>query len=529
MSAKRLKTTKQIVGSFLLLRAVFSSEAQSTYLYFQNNTDLNLNVSATQFGAHAMDPGEWEATTTSIQSWQLSEEVLRTNRESGVHNGTDFFFDATISHGTDTIVLQLKLTGNFIGSDMWHSAKGSGFDHPWRGDGSFYEQDLTFAGRAMTLKYQSALSGLYDDVTYVLHDKEPYPLDASDLTQPNILNLLSYNIYCLTPPIAFTDQDERCRHIVDVCANYDAVLIQEAFDNDSRVNELIPNMSTVFPHYTAILDTANALEDGGIMIFSRWPILTEAQYYFDACEGADCLANKGVMYAKIDKLGSLYHLFATHTQAFTSAAEVLSRMAQLREIRSFVQSRGIPANEPIIIGGDLNVDMHVNNMSEYDSLLCILTIQEPTYLGHSNTFDPAINYYASGAAEYLDYICAVPNTAFSVSTTNEPLIQRSIEDAMWGHFDLSDHFAIHGRLVYTPAATVSEEDREILRAYPNPTDGLLRFSESVDELSLITMDGKLVLQRSNVSEIEFNDVAAGFYLVRYRLKGGTGVLKVQKN
>jgi hypothetical protein len=38
-----------------------------------------------------------------------------------------------------------------------------------------------------------------------------------------------------------------------------------------------------------------------------------------------------------------------------------------------------------------------------------------------------------------------------------------------------------------------------------------------------------VLQRSNVSEIEFNDVAAGFYLVRYRLKGGTGVLKVQKN
>ena len=128
------------------------------------------------------------------------------------------------------------------------------------------------------------------------------------------------------------------------------------------------------------------------------------------------------MYAKIDKLGSPYHLFATHTQAFTSTAEVLSRMAQLREIRSFVQSRGIPANEPIIIGGDLNVDMHVNNMSEYDSLLSILTIQEPTYLGHPNTFDPAINYYASGAAEYLDYICAIPNPAFSVSTTNEPLI-----------------------------------------------------------------------------------------------------------
>ena len=105
MSAKRLKTTKQIVGSFLLLMAVFSSEAQSTYLYFQNNTDLNLNVSATQFGSHAMDPDEWEANTTSIQPWQLSEEVLRTNRESGVHNGTDFFFDATISHGVRPAIM----------------------------------------------------------------------------------------------------------------------------------------------------------------------------------------------------------------------------------------------------------------------------------------------------------------------------------------------------------------------------------------------------------------------------------------
>jgi endonuclease/exonuclease/phosphatase family metal-dependent hydrolase len=529
MSAKRLKTTKKIGGLLLLLMAVCSSEAQSTYMYFQNNTELSLNVSATQFGSHAMDPGEWESNTTSIQPWQLSEEALRTNRESGVHNGTDFFFDVVVSHGTDTVVLQLKLTGNFIGSDMWHSAKGSGFDHPWRGDGSFYEQDLTFAGRDMTLKYQSALSGLYDDVTYVLHEKEPYPLDASDLTQPNILNVMSYNIYCLTPPISVTDQDERCRHIVDVCADYDAVLIQEAFDNDSRVNELIPNMSTVFPHYTAILDTANALEDGGIMIFSRWPILTEEQYYFDACEGSDCLANKGVMYAKIEKLGSPYHLFATHTQAFTSTAEVLSRMAQLREIRSFVQSRGIPANEPIIIGGDLNVDMHVNNMSEYDSLLSILNIQEPAYLGHPNTFDPAVNYYASGTAEYLDYICAVPNAAFSVSTTNEPLIERSIEDAMWGHFDLSDHFAIHGRLVYAPAANVGEQEQEIIVSFPNPTNGVLRFSQRLDELSLITMDGKLADQKTNVSEIELNELANGFYLVRYRFKGETGVMKVLKN
>ena len=529
MSAKRLKTKKKIGGLLLLLMAVCSSEAQSTYMYFQNNTELSLNVSATQFGSHAMDTGEWESNTTSIQPWQLSEEALRTNRESGVHNGTDFFFDVVVSHGTDTVVLQLKLTGNIIGSDMWHSVKGSGFDHPWRGDGSFYEQDLSFAGRDMTLKYQSALSGLYDDVTYVLHEKEPYPLDASDLTQPNILNVMSYNIYCLTPPIAFTDQDERCRHIVDVCADYDAVLIQEAFDNDSRVNELIPNMSTVFPHYTAILDTANALEDGGIMIFSRWPILTEEQYYFDACEGSDCLANKGVMYAKIEKLGSPYHLFATHTQAFTSTAEVLSRMAQLREIRSFVQSRSIPANEPIIIGGDLNVDMHVNNMSEYDSLLSILNIQEPAYLGHPNTFDPAVNYYASGTAEYLDYICAVPNAAFSVSTTNEPLIERSIHDDLWGYFDLSDHFAIHGRMVYSFASETMDTDRENVTIYPNPTRDVLHFSKQIGRLKLYSSEGRLLHIQGKASSVDLSGFAPGLYILQFNYNGSTKTYRALKN
>ena len=523
-----MKRTKQIGCALLFLMFTYGSEAQSTYLYFQNNTELNLTVSATQFGSHTMDSGEWESNTTSIQSWQLSEDVLRTNRESGVHNGTDFFFDVQVSHGTDTVVLQLKLTGNFIGSDMWHSVKGSGFDHPWRNDGSYYEQDLTFAGRAMTLKYRSALTGLYDDVTYVLHEKEPYPLDVSDLTQPNILNLMSYNIYCLTPPIAFTDQDERCRYIVDVCANYDAVLIQEAFDNDSRINELIPNMSTVFPHYTAILDTSNALEDGGVMIFSRWPILTEAQYYFDACEGSECLANKGVLYAKIEKLGSPYHLFATHTQAFTSAAEVLSRMQQLREIRSFVQSRGIPAAEPVIIGGDLNVDKLVNNMSEYDSLLSILTIQEPTYLGHPTTFDPSINYYASGTSEYLDYICAVPNPFLAVSTTNEPLIERSINNDLWGSFDLSDHFAIHGRLVYSNATETVESTMETIFAYPNPVADILHFSKQLDELSLISMEGKLILQEKGVSMVQLAGLPKGVYLVRYQNSGSAGTIRFFK-
>lgn len=474
-----------------------------------------------------MDPGEWDASNFMLSAWQPSTEVLRTNRESGVHNGVDFFFDVKISSASDTVTLQLMLNGNFIGSDMWHSVKGNGFDHPWYSDGNFYQQNFTFAGKDMTIKYRSEFTGGYDDVVYAFHENEPYPMDSAELLRKEVLNVMSYNIYCLTPPIAFTDQDERCRHIVDVCEGYDVVLIQEAFDNDSRTNELIPNMSPEFPYYTAILDTANTLEDGGIMIFSRWPIETELQYYWKNCESQDCLANKGIMYAKINKLGVPYHIMATHMQAFTSTPEVIARMAQLHEAKDFIQSLGIPANEPVIYGGDLNVDKHVNNLNEYDSLYVILNSFEPALTGYPNTYDPTINYYGSGPVEYLDYVLAINNYATPVSITNEPMVERSIHDDLWGMFDLSDHFAIRARIEY-PANVGVAENRFQISTYPNPTNGTILLSRNLDLLEVYSLSGSLLMSGTNTNQADLTELPAGTYILRAfdeNTSGATLVIK----
>ena len=61
------------------------------------------------------------------------------------------------------------------------------------------------------------------------------------------------------------------------------------------------------------------LADGGLLILSRYPIDASDFYSFQAPSLlGDCIALKGLLYAKIDLTGlggTCLHLFNTHTQA----------------------------------------------------------------------------------------------------------------------------------------------------------------------------------------------------------------------
>lgn len=66
-------------------------------------------------------------------------------------------------------------------------------------------------------------------------------------------------------------------------------------------------------------DPFTSLINGGVIIISKWPIIQEAQHiYHHACHYADCLAAKGVKYARINKTmdseSKVFNIFATHMQ-----------------------------------------------------------------------------------------------------------------------------------------------------------------------------------------------------------------------
>ena len=483
-----------------------------------------------------MESNEWWGMSGSIDPWEFDTNVLWSNRNSGVHNGDDFFFTVALTSGSETVNLKMKLTGTFTSSDMWASLDSPGFSHPWYGDNSFHEETFTMNGKTMTCKYTAYFTGGYDDIRFVIQEHDPFPLLASDLADENVLNVLSYNIYMLTPPIAFTDQEDRATYIHEHVEGYDVLVINEAFDNSSR-DILTANLLAEYPYNTGVVDEPTALEDGGVIIYSRWPITYSEDIVYDECDGDDCLAAKGAMYAEVDKLGTSYHIFGTHTQAWPDAENVVTRQAQMAQLKAFVDSKNIPSDEAVIYGGDFNVEMTANFMNEYDDMFPILNASIPTYSGQPYTYDYEVSYYASSPyQEYLDYVMYENAHRIPDVATNNVIVLRSIADDMWHMFDLSDHLAVQGRFVFpSGGADVSELEQSIVSVYPNPAEDVITIPGLVGELAdydiqitnLIGQEFECNLTNNYTLDIQF--IPSGVYFLSIKAHDRKTVVRWVKN
>ena len=177
--------------------------AQKTYVYFENSTSLDFTVSSVQTGSHTMDSDEWWQSTANVNGWQNETNVLWTNRDAGIHNGTDFFLTTTLTNAAFSVDLKLKLNGDFIGSTIWSAAGGPGFSHGWSSDNNFHSEVFTVGAKQYELKYTFYFTGGYDDILFTLHEFDAFQADAAELADPTIMNVLAYNTFMLTPPISF--------------------------------------------------------------------------------------------------------------------------------------------------------------------------------------------------------------------------------------------------------------------------------------------------------------------------------------
>jgi endonuclease/exonuclease/phosphatase family metal-dependent hydrolase len=105
------------------------------------------------------------------------------------------------------------------------------------------------------------------------------------------------------------------------------------------------------------------LMGGGLLLLSRHRIVASASTVYRQCAGDDCLANKGVLHARVERRGSPspVDVFLTHTQAAhptvggTTAGARKAVEAQIRHLGAFVRaSRDVAA--PAVLFGDFNVD-----------------------------------------------------------------------------------------------------------------------------------------------------------------------------
>ncbi|MFJ8435490.1 sphingomyelin phosphodiesterase [Kitasatospora sp. NPDC094019] len=293
---------------------------------------------------------------------------------------------------------------------------------------------------------------------------------AAALPTVPALKVLTYNIFLMSKSLYPNwGQDYRAKAIpaTGFFQGQDVVVLQEAFDNAAS-DALVAQASAQYPYHTPVVGrstggwdatsgsySSTTPEDGGVTLLSKWPILRKEQYIFkDAC-GADWWSNKGFVYAVLNVNGVRTHVIGTHLQSTDSGCSngqpAAVRAAQLKAMKAFVDAKNIPAAEPIVLAGDLNIDSHG---SEYPSLLANAGVAPATTRdGWVNSFDTADNSIASyrypgEPKEDLDYVLYRADHARPAAYTNSVVRFHSAPWTVssWGtsytYNDLSDHYPV---------------------------------------------------------------------------------------
>ncbi|MFD9375852.1 sphingomyelin phosphodiesterase [Streptomyces sp. NPDC059999] len=287
------------------------------------------------------------------------------------------------------------------------------------------------------------------------------------------LDVLTYNVFLMSKNLYPNwGQDHRAAEIpkASFYQGHDVVVLQEAFDNGAS-DALKANSAARYPHQTPVVGrsksgwdatggaySATTPEDGGVTILSKWPIVRKEQVvYKDAC-GADWWSNKGFAYAVLDVNGAKVHVIGTHAQSTDpgcgagEAAQMRSR--QFKNIDAFLDGKNIPANEQVIVAGDMNVDSHT---PEYASMLADADLAgADSRTGHPYSFDTAqnsiANYrYPTDPREDLDYVLYRKGNARPAAWENNVVREQSAPWTVssWGtsytYTNLSDHYPTIGR------------------------------------------------------------------------------------
>ncbi|KAG0286791.1 hypothetical protein BGZ98_004955 [Dissophora globulifera] len=296
------------------------------------------------------------------------------------------------------------------------------------------------------------------------------------------LSIVNHNVHFPSktqgPEDLYNSANSRAGAIVnsDYIRGQDVVVLEGCFDNKA-CSVLIDGLKSRYPFRTPTVgDTTEnkgtwdstqgapmtRFENGGIFIFSKWPILTLRQTIYKATCGADVYTNKGIAYAKLDHLASKtpIHIFGTDMQSneespidtdikCANGVAVQARQKALKELRAFIDEQNIPTNEPVIMVGGFNIE---KDTEEFGLMLTALDASQPTtYEGNQWTWDTKTNeiasrLYSSEQSKYIDFVLTDKKHKAANSSTQTCLQEK------YGYLDdrkeYSDHYPVQAKISF---------------------------------------------------------------------------------
>lgn len=341
---------------------------------------------------------------------------------------------------------QLNLTQQTRGTDLAFGANTGDLNVAPQSNSSIQRHQTQLAGDNNTLAFNGSSLNDGGKLTYVLQEEDKKPA----IGNANQFNVLSYNIWATTI-FGSKKVGTRLDEMPAVMAGYDALVLTEVFD-DIATASLLKKLRAEYPYQSSEIFKAGKIMKSGTRILSRWPFVIEDNFKYNPCNGIQCAATRGVIHARINKQGNPYHVFATHTQSSDDDANRSARKAQLEEMGNYIRGLNIPADEAVIMAGDFNVNK-IGLPEDRDFMESILGATEPRNTGHNLSYDADTNVWAEQPyREYLDYTLTANSNLQPTAAYQEILAPRSTKDALWGQWDISDHYAARGIFTFPSEA-----------------------------------------------------------------------------
>jgi endonuclease/exonuclease/phosphatase family metal-dependent hydrolase len=465
--------TRLLIGSILFFSM---SSIYATYdVYLYNNTSYKWNISSSIRGKYKGVPNH--ARQTFLLPYE-SKKVYEFNYDKGIKRGKDYIVKTRIdSDKTNPITFEIMIHGDTIGSSItgaYTEAKGKKY--------SFFTKKQTFRGAILApLIYPGDMMTLWcyfakvntnsqsvDTIVFGIDKKDTESIINTGCNEAvNDLNILTYNtqlmpFYCnLSPNVKSNCTLKRAELIPPQISNFDIVSCQELFDRVAR-EKFCKKMAENYSYSSGPIFDKKILS-GGCMIFSKWPIIKSDKATYGDYNGSDGWAAKGIVYANIKKGEQIYHIFATHTQAWDDVNSVIARAKQVNTLNQFIIGKNIPEDEPIIVLGDLNINYYRydnEGISEEGAMLLRVLKTDHTLpingkiLPFTSDFSKN-SMVCSSEQKLLDYIIFPTRKNIAIFTEQNRIIVFRSPD-MHKHnngtgnlnLDLSDHFGLASKVTW---------------------------------------------------------------------------------
>ncbi|MDB5282361.1 MAG: hypothetical protein JWO06_1436 [Bacteroidota bacterium] len=256
------------------------------------------------------------------------------------------------------------------------------------------------------------------------------------------LRILSYNIKMLPRFIKRTHHFpiQRARVIPTYLAeeNPDIIVFQEAFDGkaDRMIRKSLKNL---YPYMLGPVNKKAGFKiNGGVMIFSKYPLKQLGTVQYSRCDDFDCWARKGVLLVEVNDGQRIYQIAGTH---LNGGGSLELKTSQYHEMGQLVKQFAKPGVPQFLVG-----DYNTSNLDSnyYRSMIGQLDAEDGNISG-SLLFTN--DHLANDMEEYdpkerniIDYILYRPNGVRP--QTMQRTIRQYCNQWCKEHQDLSDHYAL---------------------------------------------------------------------------------------